>query len=318
MLELRLAQGNLLKKVLEPIKDIVDEANFDCSKTSCSLQGHRPMDFVELLLRAEGFEHYRCDKHYLMGMNLNYMSTMFKCAGNDDIITIKADDASDKVNFVFESPNKVKVSDFEMHLMDIDVDRFDFPEAEYDANIRMPSAQFAKICRDFSQIDDTVVISVIEEGVKFSITGEIGTASVVCRHTPSNKPEEATLIERNKSVELPFSLRYMISFIKATPISNTVTISISSMLPLVVDYNTAEMGYIRLQHCITLYLIYVDCHGVLVNEALHHIVNSEELDSSSKFIAIFDLQNESFLLMDCSKFWGEGERCEGETMVEKK
>ncbi|XP_056697427.1 uncharacterized protein [Spinacia oleracea] len=38
-----------------------------------------------------------------MRMNLNYMSTMFKCAGNDDIITIKDDDASDKVNFVFES-----------------------------------------------------------------------------------------------------------------------------------------------------------------------------------------------------------------------
>ncbi|XP_056699840.1 F-box protein CPR1 isoform X2 [Spinacia oleracea] len=58
---------------------------------------------------------------------------------------------------------------------------------------------------------------------------------------------------------------------------------------------------------ISLYLIYADCHGVLVNEALHYIVNSEELGSSGKFIASFDLQNESFSLMDCSKFLGKGE-----------
>lgn len=40
-----------------------------------------------------------------MGMNLGNMSKMLKCAGNDDIITIKADDGSDTVTFMFESPS---------------------------------------------------------------------------------------------------------------------------------------------------------------------------------------------------------------------
>lgn len=31
---------------------------------------------------------------------------MLKCSGNDDIITIKADDGSDTVTFMFESPSK--------------------------------------------------------------------------------------------------------------------------------------------------------------------------------------------------------------------
>lgn len=109
MLELRLVQGSLLKKVLESIKDLVNDANFDCSATGFSLQAmdSSHVALVALLLRAEGFEHYRCDRNISMGMNLNNMSKMLKCAGNDDIITIKADDGSDTVTFMFESPSMI-------------------------------------------------------------------------------------------------------------------------------------------------------------------------------------------------------------------
>ncbi|MFQ6626759.1 hypothetical protein Gotur_005645 [Gossypium turneri] len=258
MLELRLVQGSLLKKVLEAIKDLVNDANFDCSATGFSLQAmdSSHVALVALLLRSEGFEHYRCDRNISMGMNLGNMSKMLKCAGNDDIITIKADDGSDTVTFMFESPSKSsislgfaaqdKISDFEMKLMDIDSEHLGIPEAEYHAIVRMPSAEFARICKDLASIGDTVVISVTKEGVKFSTRGDIGTANIVLRqNTTVDKPEEATIIEMNEPVSLTFALRYMNSFTKATPLSNTVTISLSSELPVVVEYKIAEMGYVR-------------------------------------------------------------------------
>ena len=145
------------------------------------------VSLVALLLRSDGFEHYRCDRNMTMGMNLTNMvrrranrtpparssfgakafvlkkvgtprgaspgaspaergvdeprplagggrasrrairprgrvsptspdlsslrprasrpqSKMLKCAGNDDIITMKADDTGDVVTFMFESP----------------------------------------------------------------------------------------------------------------------------------------------------------------------------------------------------------------------
>ena len=45
---------------------------------------------------------------------------MPRCAANDDIITIKAQDQADTVTFMFESPNQEKVSDYEMKLMNLD------------------------------------------------------------------------------------------------------------------------------------------------------------------------------------------------------
>ncbi|RVW56643.1 Proliferating cell nuclear antigen [Vitis vinifera] len=246
MFELRLVQGSLLKKVLEAIKDLVNDANFDCSATGFSLQAMDPshVALVALLLRPDGFEHYRCDRNISMGMNLNNMSKILKCGGNDDIITIRADDGSDTVTFMFESPNGS--ANFEMNLMDIDSEHHGIDESKYCAVIRMPSSEFQRICKVLSSIGDTVVISVTNEGVQFSTRGDIGTANIVCRQNINvDKPEESTVIEMSQPVSSQFPLRYMNSFTKATPLSNTVTISLTSELLLAVEYTIAEMGYIR-------------------------------------------------------------------------
>lgn len=42
------------------------------------------------------------------------MSKMLRCAANDDIVTIKADDAGDKVKLVFESPSRLCLHSWNM------------------------------------------------------------------------------------------------------------------------------------------------------------------------------------------------------------
>ncbi|GLT37660.1 hypothetical protein SLA2020_119640 [Shorea laevis] len=114
------------------------------------------------------------------------------------------------------------------------------------AIVWMPSAEFARICRDLASIGDTVIISVTKEGVKFSTRGDIGTANIVLRqNTTVDKPEDSTIIEMHEPVSLTFALRYMNSFAKATPLSNQVTISLFSDMPVVVEYKIAEMGHHR-------------------------------------------------------------------------
>lgn len=39
-------------------------------------------------------------------MSLNNLAKILKCAGNDDIVTMKAADDGDTVTFMFESPSK--------------------------------------------------------------------------------------------------------------------------------------------------------------------------------------------------------------------
>ena len=111
MFEARLVQGSLLKKVLESLKDLLNEATWDCADTGIQLQAmdNSHVSLVSVSLRADGFDKFRCDRQLSMGMNLTSMSKILRCAANDDIITIKAQDQADNVTFMFEAPNQEKV-----------------------------------------------------------------------------------------------------------------------------------------------------------------------------------------------------------------
>jgi proliferating cell nuclear antigen len=53
------------------------------------------------------------------------------------------------------------------------------------------------------------------------------------------------MVEMQEPVTLTFALRYLNSFTKATPLSSTVTLSMSKELPVAVEYKIADMGHIR-------------------------------------------------------------------------
>lgn len=152
MFEARLQQGGILKKILESIKDLVTDANFDCSSTGISLQAmdSSHVSLVALFLRSEGFEHYRADRNISLGINLASMAKILKCAGNDDCITLKAQDNGENVTFMFESPKQTRVSHFSLKLMDIDSEHLGIPKTQYQCVVQMSAGEFQRIVREIS------------------------------------------------------------------------------------------------------------------------------------------------------------------------
>lgn len=248
MFEARLVQGNLLKKVLESLKDLLNEATWDCADSGIQLQAmdNSHVSLVSVSLRSDGFDKFRCDRQLSMGMNLTSMSKILRCAANDDIITIKAQDQADTVTFVFESPNQEKVADYEMKLMNLDQEHLGIPETDYAAVIKMPSSEFQRVIKDLSQFGESVVISCTKEGVKFSATGDIGTGNIKLAQTASvDKEEEAITIDMQEPVSLTFACRYLNMFTKASCLAPSVSLSMSPEVPLVVKYKIGDIGHIR-------------------------------------------------------------------------
>jgi proliferating cell nuclear antigen PCNA len=58
---------------------------------------------VAVNLEASGFKKYRCDRPMPLGVNLNSLTKVLKCAKDDDICTIKASDDVDVLNLVYEA-----------------------------------------------------------------------------------------------------------------------------------------------------------------------------------------------------------------------
>lgn len=61
--------AQLHPQVLEAMKDLITEANFEVSNSGMTLQAmdSSHVSLVALLLRSDGFEHFRCDRTFSMG-----------------------------------------------------------------------------------------------------------------------------------------------------------------------------------------------------------------------------------------------------------
>lgn len=239
-----------MKKIVEAIKELVEEANFECSENGIALQA---MDaahvaLVSMLLRQSGFEPYRCDRSRTLGIPVAHMHKIIKCGDNTDTLTLASQDDGDSLNFTFESVNQEKTSTFQMKLLDIDADTMSIPEKEYDAVVVMSSTEFQRICRDMSMLGEVVRIGVTKEGVSFSAAGDVGKATIKLAQGAGDVDNEKNVgltVDLNQPVELSFALHYLNQFCKATALSTSVTLSMSDDTPLVVEYRIGDMGYIR-------------------------------------------------------------------------
>jgi proliferating cell nuclear antigen len=127
--------------------------------------------------------------------------------------------------------------------MDIDNDQLGIPDTPYKCTIQMPSGEFQRIVRDLQVIGETCTIACTKEGVRFSVTGDMGSGNILTR--ANNEKDEEVIIDMEEPVELNFALRYLNFFTKATSLSSKVVLSMSPEVPIVVEYPIEDFGYVK-------------------------------------------------------------------------
>ncbi|KAG6053081.1 hypothetical protein E4U17_005055 [Claviceps sp. LM77 group G4] len=235
-------------RVVDAIKDLVQDCNFDCNDSGIALQAmdNSHVALVSMMLKAEGFSPYRCDRNIALGVNLTSLTKVLRAAQSDDNLTLKADDAPDVLNLLFESVDRDRISEYDLKLMDIDQEHLGIPETEYAATISMPSAEFRRICTDLAAMSESVSIEASKDGIKFSCNGDIGNGSVTLRSVQDiEKPQNNIDIELTEPVTLVFSLKYLVNFCKASTLADHVKLCLSSEVPLLVEYILSGSSYLR-------------------------------------------------------------------------
>jgi len=154
---------------------------------------------------------------------------------------MKAKDSGDTMSFMFESPKQTRISHFDVKLMDIDSEHLGIPDTDYKCVVRMPSSEFKKICSEVGILGDTVQISASKEGVKFSVQGDIGTGSIICKQDSGvDEDSDSVAIKLDEKISLNFALRYLTMFAKASSLSKYVNLKLSPDVPLVVEYKIVK------------------------------------------------------------------------------
>lgn len=255
----------------------MQDCNFDCNDSGIALQAmdNSHVALVSMMIKADSFSPYRCDRNIALGVNLTSLTKVLRAAQNEDILTLKAEDAPDSLNLVFESAENDRISEYDLKLMDIDQEHLGIPETEYAATITMPAGEFRRICTDLLAMSESgtrksttekkmtrcqlqaeserwanfmcvVTIDASKDGVKFACQGDIGNGAVTLRsHQNVEKPELNIEIELSEPVSLTFSLKYLVNFCKASALSSQVKICLSNEVPLLVEYSVQGNSWLR-------------------------------------------------------------------------
>merc|ERR1711979_59167 len=248
-LEAHLQQAVLLKKVVDAMKDLCKDVNFDCSEKGLQVQSmdSSHVALVSLMLRESAFADFKCDRPTSLGMNIESLAKIFKMCGPNDSLKLKWQNDADTVNFQCESGEDDRIADFELKLMQIESEHMEIPEQHYKVVAKLPSSEFLKVCRDLKEFGETMQIQASKDGIRFSVQGDVGTGNVVLKPRESEKPEERVSLTVHESITATFALRYLVTFSKAAPVCSTVELGLGPDSPLSVKYalENADNGYMQ-------------------------------------------------------------------------
>ena len=117
----KLNQSGQLKKIVEAVKDIIDDVNLEFNSSGLSLQAidHSHISLVSLMLKSEGFEFFKCEKSITIGVKLSSLYKILKCSSSEDSVTISCKDSTEILSLIFESPTNERISEFQLKLIQI-------------------------------------------------------------------------------------------------------------------------------------------------------------------------------------------------------
>jgi len=249
VLEAKLQDATVLKRVVDAMRELCKDVNFDCSERGIQVQSmdSSHVALVSLLLREAAFQDYKCDRTVSLGMNIESLGKILRMCGSSDSLKVKADTGADHVSFQCESSAEDRIADFDLKLMEIEAEHMEIPEQHYKVVVRMPSGEFQKICRDLKEFGETMQISASKEGIRFSVQGDLGSGNVMLKPRESEKPEEKVSVTVHEPVVATFALRYLHNFAKASPLCGSVELGLGPDSPLSVKYDLDKADFGHLQ-----------------------------------------------------------------------
>jgi len=258
ILTIRTVQIAPFRTLMTALKDILLETNITFSKEGIKIinmdKSHTIL--AHLSLGAENFEFYECTKDkIIIGVNMFHLFKLINTIDNDDTLSIyieDADYADGIVKFLglkFENGDIKQQKIQKLRLIEPDNEELDVPDVKFSSVLNLPSSDFQKIIRDLGCISDKIEIKSVAtaEGAEliFRCTG--GFAHAEIRRAESDGGMEfLQKQDHSKIIQGEFSLKNLSYFIKCTNLCNQIEMYLENDLPLVVKYNVASLGEIKL------------------------------------------------------------------------
>jgi proliferating cell nuclear antigen len=254
ILTIKTVQIAPFRTLMTALKDILLETNITFQPDGIRIinmdKSHTIL--AHLFLAAPNFEFYECKKDkIIIGVNMFHLFKLINSIDNDDTLTIYIENADYAEGIVshlalkFENGEIKQCKTQKLRLIEPDPEELEYPDVKFSSIINLPSADFQKIIRDMSCISDKIEIKSVGNELIFKCSGQFASAEIH-RAESDGSMEFALKPDSSKVIQGEFSLKNLGYFIKCTNLCSQIEVYLENDLPLVVKYNVASLGEIKL------------------------------------------------------------------------
>lgn len=256
----RTTQVQAMKTMIEAIKDVVTEVNitFDASGVRVAAMDSAHVCLVYASLQAPSIEEYDCAGAHVLGVNMLSLYKIVKTVAVNETLSMSYDPGTPELEIVIRNEEKRTDKAYALALMDIDEDAMTIPDKQFEFVINMNAVDFQHICRDLSVISDAATLECTAAELVFRSQGDFAKAAFTVREGGGPESEGGPAARMSMTcgagasdggpLRATFSLKYLLSFTKATGLCTAIDIYFGRNFPLVVEYAVANLG--RLKFCL--------------------------------------------------------------------
>jgi proliferating cell nuclear antigen len=254
VLTVKTVQIQPIRNTITAIKDILTDATITFTKDGLKIINFDKTHtiLVNIILHSHKFEKYIChpDK-IIVCANTLHLFKVISTMSNDDTLSmyIEKSDYNDGVvshlGLQYDNGDIKQCYSQKLRLIEPDTEELVVPDIEYSTVINLPSADFQKIIRDLNGISDRIEIKSVGNDLIFSCEGNFASSRILRSESDGymefiQKPDASVVIQGE------FSLKSLCHFIKCTPLCTHLEMYLGNDLPLIVKYDVASLGEIKL------------------------------------------------------------------------
>lgn len=253
VLTIRTVQISPFKTLITALKDILLETNMTFKPDGVRVinmdKSHTIL--AHLFLDASKFEVYECKQEkIIIGINIFHLFRLICNVNNDDTLTICIepgdyyDGIVSHLTLKFENSQINQCKTQRLKLIEPEQDELEYPSVHFSSIINLPSTDFQRIIRDLTCISDKVEIKSVGNELIFKCSGSFANSEIL--RSEKDGSMQFKQKDSNKIIQGEFSLKNLSYFIKCTNLCSQVEIYLENDLPLVVKYDVADLGEIKL------------------------------------------------------------------------
>lgn len=254
ILTIKTVQIAPFRTLMTALKDILLETNITFEQDGMRIinmdKSHTIL--VHLFLPAENFEFYECKKDkIIIGVNMFHLYKLINTIENEETLNIYIENTDyvdgivSYLSLKYENGEIKQCKTQKLRLIEPDPEELQYPDVKFSSIINLPSVDFQKIIRDLSCISDKLEIKSVGNELIFKCSGQFASAEIH-RTESDGSMGFITKQDISKIIQGEFSLKNLGYFIKCTNLCPQIEVYLENDLPLVVKYNVASLGSIRM------------------------------------------------------------------------